>query len=220
MTTKTKAKAITFTPKMIGAGIAAIRDGMTAEQSKLVFFKAIKRRVSVDQLPHARQAFVNLAVCYYDNAHDLEGALINELAKPKLKESSKLGRLTIRQHKDNVRNMARRWLKSYKGFLTTGEANQSRAKKKRATGGEVSGSNQVSADGNQVNLTVVKEDDIDTQYQRDILIAYPRAAFYKATQERSQNEETMLKAWQKIIDNASASCQKAAGTLIKMESSK
>jgi hypothetical protein len=139
MTNKSKTKAvITFTKTMVGKGTAAMGDMETAEASKLDFFKSIKRRVPRDQIAKANPAFQSVAYAYYDKQHKLDGKLIEAIVKGELKETTKLGALTIRQHKDNIRKMAKRWAKYYAKWLDTNEIGKVGGKagaKKRATGG-------------------------------------------------------------------------------------
>ena len=134
-----KTPIITFTNTMVFKGVQAMTDLETAEQSKLDFFKSIKNRVPRDQIVKARPAFQSVAYAYYDKKHGLDGALIEAVTEGKLKETTKIGKLTIRQYKDNIRKMAGRWAKYYAKWLDTGEINKvggkAGVKKKRATGG-------------------------------------------------------------------------------------
>lgn len=133
-------KPITFTQTMIGKGVDAIDAAESAEKLKLVFFRSIKRRVARDQIAQAKPAFQSVAHAYYDAHHELNGALIEALIDGKLKETAKIGKLTIRQHKDNVRKMAGRWGKYYGKWLDTNEIGKVGGKagtKKRATKGAV-----------------------------------------------------------------------------------
>lgn len=134
-------KPITFTKTMIGKGVDAIDAVETADKLKLTFFKSIKGRVARDQIEQAKPAFQSVAYAYYDKKHELEGALIEAIIEGKLKETAKLGSLTIRQHKDNVRTMARRYTRYYREFLDTGKVpasgGKANGKKKRATKGAV-----------------------------------------------------------------------------------
>jgi len=133
-------KPITFTKTMIGKGVDAIDAVETADKLKITFFKSIKGRVARDQIEQAKPAFQSVAYAYYDKKHELEGALIEAIIEGKLKETAKLGSLTIRQHKDNVRTMARRYARYYREFLDTGKVPASGGKagtKKRATKGAV-----------------------------------------------------------------------------------
>ena len=130
-------KAITFTKTMIGKGVAAVGAAESAETLKLAFFKSIKGRVARDQILQARPAFQSVAYAYYDEHHKLDGALIEAIIEGKLKETTKLGALTIRQHKDNIRKMAFRWRKHYSQWLKTGVVATHGGKRKRATKGGV-----------------------------------------------------------------------------------
>jgi hypothetical protein len=124
---------------MVTKGVQAMTDLETAEASKLAFFKSIKGRVPRDQISKAKPAFQSVAHAYYDNKYQLEGKLIEAVVKGELKETTKIGPMTIRKHKDAIRKMAYRWAKYYAKWLDTGEVNKvggkAGAKKKRATGG-------------------------------------------------------------------------------------
>jgi hypothetical protein len=138
MTNKSKTKAvITFTDNMIGKGVTAIGDSETAEASKLAFFKSIKGRVKRDQIAKAKLAFESVAHAHFDKKHKLNGKLIEAIVKGELKETTKIGPMTIRKHKDAIRHMAKRWAKYYAKWLDTGVVNKvgGKAGAKRATGG-------------------------------------------------------------------------------------
>ena len=138
MTNKSKTKAaITFTKTMVGKGAEAMGDQDTADASKLVFFKSIKRRVPRDQIAKAKPAFESVANAYFDKKHKLNGKLIEAIVKGELKETTKIGPMTIRKHKDAIRHMAKRWSKYYAKWLDTGVINKvgGNAGAKRATGG-------------------------------------------------------------------------------------
>ena len=130
-------KTITFTAIQSTNGVAAIKAGEAAEVSKLKFFKSIKRKVTADNIDAAKPAFAAIAYTYYDDKHKLNGALIKAIIEGKLKETTKLGALTIRQHKDNIRKMAFRWRKHYSQWLKTGVVATHGGKRKRATKGAV-----------------------------------------------------------------------------------
>jgi hypothetical protein len=133
-------KQITFTKTMVSKGVAAVGAAESAEALKLAFFKSIKGRVARDQITQARSAFQSVAYAYYDEHHKLDGALIKAIVEGKLKETTKLGALTIRQYKDNIRKMAVRWGKYYAKWLDTNEIGKVGGKagtKKRATKGAV-----------------------------------------------------------------------------------
>jgi hypothetical protein len=131
-------KQITFTSGMIGKGSTAMGDQDTADASKLAFFKSIKRRVPRDQIANAKPAFESVAYAYFDKKHKLNGKLIEAIVKGELKETTVIGPMTIRKHKDAIRHMATRWSKYYAKWLDTGEINKVGGKagaKKRTTGG-------------------------------------------------------------------------------------
>ena len=130
-------KGITFTAIQSANGVEAIKAGEAAEVSKLKFFKSIKRKVTSDNIDAAKPAFESVAYAYYDDKHELDGALIKAIVEGKLKETTKLGALTIRQHKDNIRKMAVRWRKHYSQWLKTGVVATHGGKRKRATKGGV-----------------------------------------------------------------------------------
>jgi len=132
-------KPITFTQGMIDKGVAAIGAAETAEKLKLTFFKSIKRRVARDQIAQAKPAFQSVAYAHFDAKHELDGALIRAITEGTLKETAKIGSLTIRQHKENIRKMAERWSKHYGQWLDTGIVAKHGGKgtKKRATKGAV-----------------------------------------------------------------------------------
>lgn len=138
MTNKSNVKAvITFTNAMIGKGVEAIGAAESAEALKLAFFKSIKKRVPRDQIAKAKPAFQSVAYAYFDKKHKLDGALIEAIVKGELKETTKIGPMTIRKHKDAIRKMAMRWAKYYAKWLDTGVVNKvgGKAGAKRATGG-------------------------------------------------------------------------------------
>ena len=138
MTNKSNVKAvITFTNAMIGKGVEAIGAAESAEALKLAFFKSIKKRVPRDQIAKAKPAFQSVAYAYFDKKHKLDGALIEAIVKGELKETTKIGPMTIRKHKDAIRKMAQRWAKYYAKWLDTGVVNKvgGKAGAKRATGG-------------------------------------------------------------------------------------
>ena len=139
MNKQTTIKPITFTKTMVSKGVAAVGAAESAEALKLVFFKSIKGRVARDQITQAKPAFQSVAYAYYDEHHKLDGALIEAIVEGKLKETTKLGSLTIRQHKENIRKMAIRWSKHYGQWLDTGVVAKHGGKgaKKRATKGAV-----------------------------------------------------------------------------------
>lgn len=130
-------KVITFTAIQSANGVEAIKAGEAAEESKLKFFKSIKRKVTADNVDAAKPAFAAIAYAYYDAKHELDGALIEAIIEGKLKETTKLGTLTIRQHKDNIRKMGVRWRKYYSQWLKTGVVAKHGGKRKRATKGAV-----------------------------------------------------------------------------------
>lgn len=132
-------KPITFTQGMIDKGVAAIGAAETAEKLKLTFFKSIKRRVARDQIAQAKPAFQSVAYAHFDAKHELDGALIRAITEGTLKETAKIGSLTIRQHKENIRKMGVRWSKHYGQWLDTGIVAKHGGKgtKKRATKGAV-----------------------------------------------------------------------------------
>jgi len=132
-------KPITFTQGMIDKGVAAIGAAETAEKLKLTFFKSIKRRVARDQITQAKPAFQSVAYAHFDAKHELDGALIKAITEGTLKETAKIGSLTIRQHKENIRKMAIRWGTHYGQWLDTGIVAKHGGKgtKKRATKGAV-----------------------------------------------------------------------------------
>jgi hypothetical protein len=139
MKKQTTIKPITFTKTMVSKGVAAVGAAESAEALKLAFFKSIKGRVARDQITQAKPAFQSVAYAYYDEHHKLDGALIEAIVEGKLKETTKLGSLTIRQHKENIRKMAIRWGKYYGQWLDTGVVAKHGGKgaKKRATKGAV-----------------------------------------------------------------------------------
>ena len=139
MNKQTTIKPIAFTQGMIDKGVAAVGAAESAEALKLTFFKSIKCRVARDQISQAKPAFQSVAYAYYDEHHKLDGALIEAIVEGKLKETTKLGSLTIRQHKENIRKMAIRWSKHYGQWLDTGIVAKHGGKgaKKRATKGAV-----------------------------------------------------------------------------------
>jgi hypothetical protein len=139
MNKQTTIKQITFTKTMVSKGVAAVGAAESAEALKLTFFKSIKRRVARDQIAQAKPAFQSVAYAYYDEHHKLDGALIKAITEGTLKETAKIGSLTIRQHKENIRKMAIRWSKHYGQWLDTGVVAKHGGKgaKKRATKGAV-----------------------------------------------------------------------------------
>ena len=150
-------KGITFTAVQSANGVAAIKAGEAAEVSKLKFFKSIKRKVTADNIDAAKPAFATIAYAYFDDKHELDGALIKAIIEGKLKETTKLGALTIRQHKDNIRKMAFRWRKHYSQWLKTGVVATHGGKRKRKTKGVVKPKGKDAATLNQApDTTPVK----------------------------------------------------------------
>jgi len=140
MKKQTTIKPITFTQTMISNGVSAIGADDTAQKLKRTFFKSIKRRVARDQIAQAKSAFQSVAYGYYDATLKLDGALIKAVTEGTLKETAKIGSLTIRQHKENIRKMGVRWGKYYAHWLDTNEIGKVGGKagtKKRATKGAV-----------------------------------------------------------------------------------
>ena len=138
--TTTKQATITFTKTMIDNGVDAIGAAESAEELKLKFFKSIKRRVARDQIAQAKPAFESVSHAYYDRKHKLNGALIEAIIEGKLKETTKIGKLTIRQYKANIRMMTKRWSGYYAKWLDTNEIGKVGGKlgaKKRTTKGVV-----------------------------------------------------------------------------------
>ena len=136
---KQTTKAITFTPIMRAKGLAAFTSGVKAESDKAVFFKAIKPRVSSEQIAQAFGEFKGIAIEYYAEAHGLGDALIAELANPTLKNAAKMKgcKLTMKHLKKGIDTMARRWQAAYRGFLKTGVVDKRTAPAKRVTKGAV-----------------------------------------------------------------------------------
>ena len=132
-------KPITFTKVQFTNGVEAIKAGEAAEVSKLKFFKSLTRKVTADNIKAAKPAFESIAHAYFDEKHKLDGALIKAVMEGKLKESTKIGTKTIRQHKDAIRKMVARWTKHYLQWLKTGVVAKHGGKgtKKRATKGAV-----------------------------------------------------------------------------------
>lgn len=146
-----KAKTITFTAIQSDNGVAAIKAGEAAEVSKLKFFKSIKRKVTFANIDAAKPAFESIAYAYYDKQHKLNGALIEAITEGKLKETTKLGALTIRQHKDTIRKMASRWKRHYAQWLKTGVIAKHGGKRKRTTKGAVLPKGKKSVDKVELN---------------------------------------------------------------------
>ena len=148
-----KAKTITFTKTQSDNGVAAIKAGEAAEVSRLKFFKSIKRKVTIDNIDAAKPAFESIAYTYYDKKHELNGALIEAITEGKLKETTKIGSLTIRQHKENIRKRAVRWKGYYSQWQKTGVVAKHGGKgtKKRATKGAVQPKGKKSVDKVELN---------------------------------------------------------------------
>ena len=134
-----KSKSITFTPTMRAKGLLAFTSGATADVAKDAFFKAIKPRVSADQVTDAKGEFKGIAMHYYAGLHGEE--ILAELANPTLKNAQKLKgcKLTMKAIKDGIDTMSRRWMASYRGYLKTGTVVKlgGKAGAKRATKGAV-----------------------------------------------------------------------------------
>mgnify|MGYP003660040900 CR=1 FL=1 len=134
-----KSKSITFTPTMRAKGLAAFTSGATADVAKDAFFKAIKPRVSADQVTDAKGEFKGIAMHYYAGLHGEE--ILAELANPTLKNAEKLKgcKLTMKAIKDGIDTMGRRWMADYKRYLKTGTVvrHGGQAGAKRATKGAV-----------------------------------------------------------------------------------
>jgi len=138
-----KFKSIMFTAIQTALGVDAISTQEDAVIAKAKFFKSIKKKVTLDNLDHSRQAFITMAIAHYDKLHGMRGRLIREYAKSdkdRIKDSEKLKgcTLTFRQLKTNAAVMATRWIKYYKHFLETGVVQKSTkrtGKGKRKAGG-------------------------------------------------------------------------------------
>tara|TARA_R110000796_G_scaffold61987_1_gene143227 strand:- start:163 stop:807 length:645 start_codon:yes stop_codon:yes gene_type:complete len=131
-----------LTPTMRLKGVTAFTSGAAAGVAKDVFFKVIASRVSLEQVDLYLPEFKGIAIQHYAEAHELGDRLIEELASPTLKNAAKMKgcKLTMKALKDGIDTMARRWIKTYKQYLKTGEiakaGGKAGAKKKRATGGK------------------------------------------------------------------------------------
>ena len=134
-----KSKSITFTPTMRAKGLLAFTSGAQSEAAKGVFFKAIKPRVSADQVAEVRYEFKSIAMHYYAGLHGNE--ILVELANPTLRNAEKLKgcKLTMKAIKDGIDTMGRRWMADYKRYLKTGTVAKlgGKAGAKRATKGAV-----------------------------------------------------------------------------------
>ena len=134
-----KSKSITFTPTMRAKGLLAFTSGAQSEAAKAVFFKAIKPRVSADQVAEVRYEFKSIAMHYYAGLHGNE--ILVELANPTLRNAEKLKgcKLTMKAIKDGIDTMGRRWMADYKRYLKTGTVAKlgGKAGAKRATKGAV-----------------------------------------------------------------------------------
>ena len=131
-----------LTPTMRLKGVTAFTSGAAAGVAKDVFFKVIASRVSLEQVDLYLPEFKGIAIQHYAEAHELGDRLIEELTNPTLKNAAKMKgcKLTMKALKDGIDTMARRWIKTYKQYLKTGEiakaGGKAGAKKKRATGGK------------------------------------------------------------------------------------
>ena len=143
MTNKTKTVAIKpLTAAMRGKGLAAFEAGAKADSTKDEFFKAIKSRVTLENVSDYKPEFTSIAIEHYAKLHNLGDRLVTELASPTLKNTAKLKGcpLTMKALKDGITIMAGRWIRAYKQFLNTGEIPKAGGKagaKKRATKGAV-----------------------------------------------------------------------------------
>ena len=220
---------------MILKGITAIKDGDKAEASKKAFFKSIKGRVPADKISESKGAFENVAIAYLDKEWELKGKLVTAWSKPKAerpKGAVKIGNKPFRFYVKQASTIKGRWMAAYRRFLKTGEVDGrkvSKAKSKRATGGATKPSNpstdSVSLNDANVERSVLSHlmskdliDGLETQYQRDVAFTFHRLAFYKSKADPvTDNERIMKSAFLKVIDNASASCLKAADLRNKLE---
>ena len=131
-----------LTPTMRLKGVTAFTSGAAAGVAKDEFFKVIASRVSLEQVDLYLPEFKGIAIQHYAEAHELGDRLIEELTNPTLKNAAKMKgcKLTMKALKDGIDTMARRWIKTYKQYLKTGEiakaGGKAGAKKKRATGGK------------------------------------------------------------------------------------
>ena len=226
---------ISFTKQMITKGITAIEHGETAEVSKKAFFKSIEGRVPASNISESKGAFENVAIAYLDKQWKLNGALVTEWSKPKAerpKGAVKIGKKTFRFYAKQASTIKGRWMTNYRRFLKTGESDGrkvSKAKSKRATGGATKPNNpstdSVSLNDANVERSVLSHlmskeliDGLETQFQRDVAFTFHRLAFYKSKADPvTDNERIMKSAFLKVIDNASASCLKAADLRNKLK---
>tara|TARA_R110002073_G_scaffold259318_1_gene422388 strand:+ start:164 stop:763 length:600 start_codon:yes stop_codon:yes gene_type:complete len=125
-------------------GLLAYHTGAKADTTKKDFFKSITPRVTADNVEQYRPEFKGIAIMYYAQAHELGDRLIEELANPTLKNAAKMKgcKLTMKALKDGIDTMTRRWIKTYKQYLKTGEIAKAggkagATKKKRVTKGAV-----------------------------------------------------------------------------------
>lgn len=137
----TKATIKPFTNTMREKGLLAYHTGAKADTTKKDFFKSITPRVTADNAEQYQPEFKSIAIMYYAQAHELGDRLIEELTNPTLKNAAKMKgcKLTMKALKDGMDTMARRWIKTYKQYLKTGEIAKAGGKagaKKRATGGK------------------------------------------------------------------------------------
>lgn len=140
----TKATIKPFTNTMREKGLLAYHTGAKADTTKKDFFKSITPRVTADNVEQYRPEFKGIAIMYYAQAHELGDRLIEELANPTLKNAAKMKgcKLTMKALKDGIDTMTRRWIKTYKQYLKTGEIAKAggkagATKKKRVTKGAV-----------------------------------------------------------------------------------
>jgi len=139
------AKTVIFTPAMRAKGLEAFTSEGDALIKKAAFFKAIKSRVTAENLKYATVEFMGIAAAHIDNQHGCNGRLIKELANRSIANNQKIKgcKLTMLNVKKSMRVMVDRWAKSYKAFLITGYVDgrkkpltdAQKANKKRTTGG-------------------------------------------------------------------------------------
>ena len=228
--TAKKPIALALTDSQHSKGVTAFTDGLKAAESRAKFYKSIEKRVPLDKVALARDAFRGIAIATFDAKNNLEGRLIAELAEPTLKNAAKLAgcNLTMKKVKDGINTMVKREMDSYRHFLKTGITDKRKAPKKRGAGGKVTGNQKkqgrppVSQQRDEVsyNDAITKGveelagisalENIETSYERDVYHFAPRLAFYQAIEKPDLHQQSMINACTQVIYIARATCKRAA----------
>lgn len=207
------AKTVIFTPAMRAKGLEAFTSEGDALIKKAAFFKAIKPRVTAENLKYATVEFMGIAAAHIDNQHGCNGRLIKELANRSIANNQKVKgcKLTMLNVKKSMRVMVDRWAKSYKAFLITGYVDgrkkpltdAQKANKKRATGGATAAATPATpakSEGDSVELDtpITKTMQYVSNIPKTMLQVSPFAAPTKMQAEIEQAAKDLLALLDKV----------------------